>query len=131
MWFRMNKAIRIGINQGTLLIWIFNSYYFGLIWCDLRWFQKEEKNMKQGVFFCFGRRIGRRGGICDRKTTNFVLIWHRFEMLFWDFFQKNWDYTIIWIHVFSSTKKHKLLQWISCSSFVWISCNVRLWWNEM
>jgi hypothetical protein len=25
MWFGMNKAIKIGTNQGTLLIWILNS----------------------------------------------------------------------------------------------------------
>ncbi len=25
MWFWMNKALKIGINQGTLLVWILNS----------------------------------------------------------------------------------------------------------
>jgi hypothetical protein len=25
------------------------------------------------------------------------------------FFNKTWDYAIIWIHVFSNTEKHKLL----------------------
>ncbi len=27
-WFWMNKVDRIGINQGTLLVWILNSYCF-------------------------------------------------------------------------------------------------------
>jgi hypothetical protein len=25
MWFWMNRVVRLGINQGTLLIWILNS----------------------------------------------------------------------------------------------------------
>jgi len=57
MWFWMNKVVRIGTNQGTLLVWILNS-------CCLDhddvthdsskgesyWKQGREENMRQESF---------------------------------------------------------------------------------
>jgi hypothetical protein len=28
-------------------------------------------------------------------------------------------------------KKHRLLHWILCWTFVWIFCSIKLWWNEL
>jgi hypothetical protein len=66
------------------------------------------------------KRVGRVGGTCGRKP--WIMFWYITDSkcCFGIFFNKTWDYTIIWIHVFSNTKKHILLQWIRCSSFVWI-----------
>jgi len=30
--------------------------------------QEEEEKRREGVFFVFGRKIGRTRGICDRKS---------------------------------------------------------------
>jgi hypothetical protein len=56
MWFRMNMAIMIGTNQGTLLIWIlFFLNHNDVIWDGSKkgkfWRTIEEKNMRQGIFF--------------------------------------------------------------------------------
>jgi hypothetical protein len=57
MWFKMTKVVRIGINQGTLLVWILNSCC--LDHNDVTWDgykegnsrEQEERKMKQGVGF--------------------------------------------------------------------------------
>jgi hypothetical protein len=46
MWFWMNKAIMIKIDQGTLLVWILNSYC--LDHDDVTWYSsKGESSRKQ------------------------------------------------------------------------------------
>ncbi len=94
---------------------------------------EQKKKMKLGVgdFFCFERRIGGSKGTCNRKPE--ILFWYNtnFKCYFGIFFNKTWGYVVTWIDVFNNIEKHKLLQWILCSSFMWIFCCVKLWWNEL
>jgi hypothetical protein len=78
----------------------------------------------------FWTRIGRAIGTCRKPQ---IMFWYNtnFKCCFGFFFNKTWDYDVIWIHVFSNIKKHKLLQWICCSSSVWTFCSIKLWWNEL
>jgi hypothetical protein len=58
MWFWMNKVVRIRIDQGTLLVWILNSYCLGHD--GVTWYSSKgessgeqrggEKKMKWGSF---------------------------------------------------------------------------------
>ncbi len=77
MWFWMNKAIKIGTNQGTLLGWNLNSCC--LDHDDVTWdgskgesFGKHEggKKMRHGVL---KRNRGARG-TCSRKPH--TLFWY-------------------------------------------------------
>ncbi len=54
MWFKMNKVVRIGTNQGILLVWILNSCCFDhddVIWDMSRGesFGKQGEKMRHGV----------------------------------------------------------------------------------
>ncbi len=75
--------------------------------------------------------IGRVGNTCSRKPQ--TLFWYNtnFKCFFGIFFNKTWDYVVNRIDVFSNTEKHRLLQWILCSTFVRIFCSIKLWWNEL
>ncbi len=68
MWFWMNKAVRIGIDQGTLLVWILNSCCFDHddVILDS---SKGESSGKQGEKMKHGveRKIGGIVGIYSRK----------------------------------------------------------------
>ncbi len=123
MWFWMNKAIRIRIDKGTLLIWI-------LIYCcldhdDMTWDSSKKKKLwkanereRKRKNREFLKIIGIARGTCNRKSQ--TLFWYNmdFKCCFGFFFNKTWDHAVIWIHVFNNTNKHKLLQWTLCSSFV-------------
>ncbi len=68
MWFGMNKTIKIGTNQGTLLIWISNSC---LDHNDVTWDVQKggvlENKKRIRWDREFSRRIGGVGGTCSRK----------------------------------------------------------------
>jgi hypothetical protein len=57
--------------------------------------KEEEEDETWRVFSFFLRIIGRVGGICGRKPQYNT----KFKCCFWIFFNKTWDYIVIWIHV--------------------------------
>jgi hypothetical protein len=129
----MNKAVRIGIDQGSLLVWISNSCC--LNHNDVTWdSSKENKWGYEGEKGKWDRKLERKiggsRGTCSRKPL--TLFWYNtyFNVVL-DFFNETWDYAIIWIHFFNIIEKQRLLQWILYSFCVWIFYNVRLWWNEL
>jgi hypothetical protein len=71
MWFWMNKVVRIGIDHGTLLVWILNSCC--LNHDDVTWdSSKNESSKKQGRErrkwdTKFYRRVRGVGGTCSKK----------------------------------------------------------------
>ncbi len=74
MWFWMNKAVRIRIDQGTLLIWILNSCCFDhddVIWNS----SKGESSRKQGekMRHEVERKVGGTIGTYNRKQ--WILFW--------------------------------------------------------
>jgi hypothetical protein len=46
------------------------------------------------------------GGTCNRKSH--ILFWYNtyLSVVMGFFFNKTWNYVVIWIHVFSDTNKH-------------------------
>jgi hypothetical protein len=124
-WFWMNKIFKIGTNQGTLLIWILNSYWFWSWWCDLGCFKggqfwKISKSLRHKVW---ERR--ERGAIGTYNRKPHTLFWYTidFNCSFGIFFNKTWDFVVILIHVYNNIKKHILLQWILCS-YCCVNCLV-------
>ncbi len=70
---------------------------------------KEEKKMRE-LCFAFLEKNKKVGGTCSRKPKTLFSYNIDFKCCFGIFFNKTWDYVVIWIGVFSNTKKHILLQ---------------------
>jgi hypothetical protein len=118
MQFWMNKAVMIGSDQGTLLVWILSSCCFDhddVIWDRWKGESSGEQRRKYETR-SFWRRVRGVVGTCSRKPL--ILFWYntKFKCYFGIFFSKTWNYAIILRDVFSNIEKHKLLQWILCSS---------------
>jgi hypothetical protein len=120
LWYNTNFKCRFGI--------FFNKTWdYAIIWIDVLNYTKKIDfyNEIYVMLLCeFSVVLDYDEMNCLWYNTNFK---YRFGM----FFNKTWDYAIIWIDVHNYTNKHTLLQWILCYAFVWILCSVRLWWNEL
>jgi hypothetical protein len=89
---------------------------------------KEEKKMKHKV----EKKVRGVVGTCSRKPQ--TLFWYstNFKCFFGIFFNKTWDYVVVWIHVFSNTKKidfysefyvHFLCEFFIVSNYDDMNCN--------
>jgi len=87
---------------------------------------KGEGGRRHGIWKAIGGVVGtwsKKPQILFEITQNLSV--------YLECFYKAWNQAIILINVLSNTYRHILLQWILYSSFVWIFCSIRSWWNEL